>query len=138
MKIIALDWGTKRIGVAVGDTESRIPFPRDFILSDDKSISAVEQLFHAENAQKIVLGIPRKLDGTEGDSATKVRSFAQQIRKKLGCEVDFVDERFSSTVAQRMIHEGALAKHKRQATLRHEVDSLAAAEILRNYFSQIK
>lgn len=137
MQIIALDWGQKRIGVAVGDTANRIPFPRDFIIADNSAISKIKNLCQTEKAGKVLLGLPRKLDGTEGESAQKVHTFAEKLRTVLDCPIEFADERFTSTIAQDLIHSGAQAKHKRQKTLRQEVDSLAALELLRNYFRQV-
>lgn len=136
MKIIALDWGQTRIGVAIGDTANQIPFPRDFIISDGGAIDRVISLVQAENAEKIILGLPRKLDGSEGDSAQKVQDFAEQLRANLDCEIELVDERFSTVVAQKIIHSADLSKSKRQDSLRNEVDSLAALELLRNYFAK--
>jgi len=138
MKIIALDWGQKRIGVAVGDTVSRIPFPRDFIVSDASALTRVKALYQAEKADKIVLGLPRQLDGAEGASAEKVRAFAQKLQKEIICEIEFFDERFTSKVAQSYIQAGAHAKHKREKNLKTEVDSLSASELLRNYFVRSK
>lgn len=136
MKIIALDWGQKRIGVAVGDTASRIPFPRDFILSDNRALEAVLELSQDENAEKVILGLPKKLDGSEGSSAQKVQDFAQKLRENLEIPIELIDERFSTVVAQNLIQSADLAKQKRQKSLRQDVDSLAALELLRNYFTQ--
>lgn len=125
MNILALDWGTKRIGVAFLNTDLNVPIPLDFIVNDRNCIKQIGIIISQRMVAKIILGLPKKLDGQESSSVEKVRKFAKVIEQELKINIEFLDERFTTTVTQKKLIG---SKNKKEA-----VDSLAALEILENY-----
>lgn len=128
--VIGLDHGSRRIGVAIGIEETGQAFARPALhrrnlLVDLEQIKALAQ---AEGATTVVLGLPRKLDGSEGFQAKAARAFGEEIRR-VGLEVVFIDERLTSWEAgERLAEEG-----KRVSRASGEKDSAAARLILQEY-----
>ena len=128
--IIGLDHGSRRIGVAVGDSETGLAFPRPALRprSATSGAAAVVELARREGAERVVLGLPRNMDGSEGSQATTVRRFGDRL-SAAGLEVVYVDERLTSWEAgERLAGAGA-----RPARRQGELDSAAAALILQQY-----
>lgn len=130
MRILAIDHGSRRIGLAVGDTETRMAFARGALRmrSHDDAIARLSELARAEGAERVIVGLPLNMDGSEGPQAAAARAFGGQLAS-MGMDVVYVDERLSSWEArERMAQAG------RQATRRSgELDSAAAAIILQQY-----
>jgi len=103
MKILALDYGVRRIGLAIGDDTLRFPLPFGVIqvVSMDAAITQIAHIVTVEKISKIIIGLPLGLDGREGDNAIRVRSFGDQL-SVIGCEIEYIDERFTSREADRM------------------------------------
>lgn len=130
MKIIGLDHGSRRIGVAIGDTETGMAFARPAIrrrnLDDDLAI--VGELSSGENASLVVIGLPLNMDGTEGEQAAKARAFGEGV-SRIGLAVAYEDERLTSwEAAERMASGGQRASRDSG-----ELDSAAARLILQQY-----
>ncbi|MFH1789592.1 MAG: Holliday junction resolvase RuvX [bacterium] len=98
MKILSIDFGTKRIGLAIWNSSA------DVVLPYGQAGGPIEviDLIIKEKIDKIVLGLPLSLDSSENDNTRKIRNFAEQIKEQSGVEVNFVDERFSSQMSDRM------------------------------------
>ena len=129
-RLIGLDHGSRRIGVAVGDTETGMAFARTAIRRRNlrKDLAAVEALVRLESAALIVMGLPLNMDGTEGDQAASARSFGERLVAG-GTQVAFEDERLSSWEAgERLIDAG-----RRPRRESGELDSTAARLILQQY-----
>jgi putative Holliday junction resolvase len=128
--VIGLDHGARRIGVAVGDTETGMAFARPAIhrrnLASD--LHAVEELARAEAAELVVIGLPLHADGSEGDQATLARAFGEGLADS-GMRVVYEDERLTSWEAGERLRESG----RRPTRESGELDSTAARLILQQY-----
>jgi len=129
-RVIGLDHGSRRIGVAVGDTETGIAFARPALRtrSSSAAVDAVKRLADDEGAVTVVLGLPYRMDGSEGPQAAIVRTFGDRL-SRIGLEVVYEDERLSSWSAG----EGLTEAGRRPSRESGEVDSAAASLILQQY-----
>lgn len=131
--VIGLDHGSRRIGVAVGNEETGQAFPRPALLRRQAAvdIERIATLARAEGARRIVLGLPRNMDGSEGSQAAAARSFGAQLTA-IGLEVVFVDERLTSWQAG----EQLAAAGRRPERGSGEKDSAAARLILQEWLDR--
>ncbi len=136
MRLLALDLGTVRIGVAVCDELGLTVRPLSFIARHGgrRDLLAVERLVREQEAAGVVLGLPLNMDGSEGPAAQKTRRFAQSLHAHLAplkIPVHLWDERLSTWEAEGILRqEGVRASRRRQ-----KVDALAAALILESYLA---
>ena len=130
MRLIGLDHGAKRIGVAVGDTETGMAFARPAIKRRnlDHDLALVGELCTTEGATTIVIGLPLLLDGTEGAQAALAREFGGRLAA-IGLQVAYEDERLTSWEAERETG----ARRRRPTRESGEIDSAAARLILQQY-----
>lgn len=130
MRIIGLDHGAKRIGVAVGDTETGMAFAREALqrrnLDDD--LALVGELYTREGASLVVIGLPLNMDGSEGDQAAAARAFGAAVAR-IGLEVAYEDERLTSWEAGQRLAEAGRRPRRKSG----ELDSTAARLILQEY-----
>ena len=136
-KFLALDIGDVRIGVAKSDVLGIVASPLEVIdRRKIKSVKRIIELCNEEGTHKIVVGIPKSLDGTEKRQAEKVRLYIDKLKKAdEKIEIIEVDERYSTVTADRILEasnvKGAIQKRK-------VVDKVAAAIILQRYLDTIK
>jgi putative Holliday junction resolvase len=149
-KILALDYGRTKIGVALADVQARIaaPFATLPRINRNEDMRRLREMARQEKVQQIVVGLPLRLDGTQGDMADEVTRFAERIRKQVGVPVELVDERLTSWEAERILEEelGRKLMHQethqgrkktsRAADTKYTVDAVAAMVILREYLSR--
>ena len=133
-RVLGLDVGDKTIGVAVSDglgiTAQGVTTIRR--QSFDKDFAALEKIIDEYEAARIVIGLPKMMDGTEAVQSGKVREFAAKIEKRFELPITFVDERLSTALVQKMMIEGGVRREKR----REVVDMLAAQIILQSYIDR--
>ena len=129
-RVIGLDHGSRRIGIAVGDTETAIAFARPALRTRnaDEAAAAVARLVNEEGAALVVIGIPYRMDGSEGSQAAAVRAFGERLGR-IGLQVAYEDERLSSWAAEQEIAAGGSRVDRSGG----EVDSTAARLILQQY-----
>ena len=136
-RIIALDVGQARIGLAVADIGADMAFGRGYIartkLKED--LIKLEHIYIKENAELIVVGLPLKADGQNSKQTQRVRAFARILEKE-GYSIIFEDERYSSKIAEQDIMASALSKKKRRE--KGLIDEAAAIIILENYLANSK
>lgn len=125
-RFIGLDHGSRRVGVAVGDSETGLAFARPALRAPDPV--AVLALVRAEGADAVILGLPRNMDGSEGRQATAARRFGDRL-VALGLSVTYQDERLSSWEAGREFAAAGRQPDRRSG----ELDSAAARLILQDY-----
>ena len=130
-KVICLDVGEKRIGVAVGDRVIRIASPLMTIEADGSELNIINQIFVSQSADTIVVGYPRSQSGDISDQTRYVERFADNL-KELTPNVVFQDESLTSVIAEQQ-----LTSHKKPYT-KADIDSQAAAIILQDYLDAIK
>ena len=130
MRIIGLDHGARRIGVAVGDTETGMAFARAAIRRRnlDHDLAQVGELCTTEAAGLVVIGLPLNMDGSEGAQAAAARAFGDAL-VGIGLDVAYEDERLSTWQAT----EELTADGRRAGRGRGELDSAAARVILQQY-----
>ncbi|MGB9435552.1 MAG: Holliday junction resolvase RuvX, partial [Candidatus Acidiferrum sp.] len=106
-KILALDYGRKKIGVAIADCEARIaePFTTFERINRNEDMRRLREFARDHHVKQIVLGLPLRLDGTPGEMAEDATRFAERLRKQLGLPVELVDERLTSWEAERILEE---------------------------------
>jgi putative Holliday junction resolvase len=104
MNILAIDYGTKNIGLARASTTMDLVLPFGVISNEDhtKALTELSCLIVAEKIDTIVMGLPTGLDGTENSNTVKIRNFADQLKKQVSIPVVFITEIFSSQAADRM------------------------------------
>lgn len=131
MKLIGLDVGERRIGVAFGDSALRVATPVDVIerVSPEHAARAIAAFVRDYDAARVIVGLPRNMDGTLGPQAVATQTFVEQIAAAIPGPIQFWDERLTTEEAVRQSHAtGARGKKSR----RHQ-DALAAAVILQDY-----
>jgi putative Holliday junction resolvase len=131
---IGLDHGERRIGVAVGDTETRIAFAREALRTRSMADAAerIGRLVREEGAELLIIGLPVTLGGREGSQAARARSFGEALAG-IGAEIVFVDERLTSWEAGEQLAEAGRSPHRSSG----ELDSAAARLILQQYFDAL-
>jgi putative Holliday junction resolvase len=129
-RVIGLDHGSRRIGVAVGDTETGMAFARPALRTRSlaEAVDAVGRLAEEEEAGTVVIGLPLGMDGSEGPQVGIVRAFGERLGR-IGLEVVYEDERLSSWAAG----EGLSEAGRRAPRESGELDSAAARLILQQY-----
>lgn len=133
-RLLALDLGRSRVGVAVSDelglTARELPFIRRSNWKELlREISKITETF---DAQAVVIGLPLRLDGTEGDAAVEARRIARNLERSLGLAVYMQDERLTSKAAERDLRAAGVAEEE----ISGRIDGAAARLILLDFLSQ--
>jgi putative Holliday junction resolvase len=128
--LLGFDFGEKRVGVAVGETETRLAHPIETIAAEanEARFAAIGKLVAEWRPAGFVVGLPRHANGAEHEIARLASRFARRISERFGLPVAFVDETLSSAEALSRLREGG-ARARREA----DVDAQAAAVILQSY-----
>jgi putative holliday junction resolvase len=123
MRLLGLDVGKSRIGVAFCDTSVGIVFPRNVInvKSEEKAIEEITKIVEQDRIDKIIVGLPLNFNSTRSNIQSYVENFVNLLKKKVKVEIEFFDERFTTKIASMMS-----SKNK-------NVDSIAAKIILEDY-----
>ena len=131
MRILALDHGTKRIGVAVSDELKMIAQPLEFIAAEPTAefLSRLKEILRQKEVGLILVGLPRNMDGSYGPAALKVQEFVAALREALAVPIKTWDERLTSAQAQRLLIQGGVRREQRK----EKVDQTAAAILLQSY-----
>lgn len=149
-RILALDYGRTKIGLAMADAKARIAEPFDTMerINRNEDMRRLRQLVRDEKVKQIVVGLPLRLDGTLGEMAEEVTGFAERVRKQVGVPVELVDERLTSWEAERILEEELGRRLKTPAAQqggrkavkpgdgKYSVDAVAAMVILREYLTR--
>ena len=134
-RILALDVGDRRIGIALSDETQLIATPHSVYtrVGWGPDVKHIQKLYNDNKAVLVVCGLPRNMDGSVGFQAEKVQSFAEQLIQA-GLPVVFQDERLSTVSAHQALIEGGMRRDDRKGT----VDKVAAAVILQTYLDAQK
>lgn len=138
MRILGLDIGERRIGVAISDPEERLAVPLMTVACREYAVDvrAIADLAEREQVGALVLGLPLSLDGRAGPQAQRVRDFGRALAETVSQPIEFWDERFSSVEAERLLSQAASAEssgRRGRSRPRAEQDALAAAIILQSF-----
>jgi putative Holliday junction resolvase len=131
MRILALDHGTKRIGVAVSDETKTIALPLEYIPAEPfaQFLERLKQILAGKEVDFILVGMPRNMDGSYGPAAQKVEVFVAALKSAVTVPIKLWDERLTSTMANRTMIQGNVRRDKRK----EKVDAMAAAILLQSY-----
>jgi putative Holliday junction resolvase len=132
MRYLAIDYGTKRTGLAICDASETITSPLTVLQGQKELLKKVSDIVETENVEAIVLGLPLNMTGTEGPQTKLVREFAEQLKKHLSIPVHFQDERLSSFGAKEKLSPADFTTKERKK----RIDAVAAAEILQAFLEQ--
>ena len=128
---MAIDYGTKRTGIAVTDPMQMIASPLDTVLTHDL-MNFLGSYMQEEEVEMLVVGEPKQMDATDSASLSKIRFFVEAFKKRFKeVPVRWVDERFTSRMAMEVMIEGGMKKSDRQK--KGYVDKVSAAIILQTY-----
>ena len=134
MRSLGLDIGDKRIGVALSDPEGILASPFTIIdrKDDAADIEAIINIVERQRVERIVVGLPRSMDGSIGRQAEKVKSFTQKLCSHTDVSVEFRDERLTTVSAKRLMQSVGKKKSRKKA----RDDAIAAALILQGYLDE--
>ena len=130
MRSLALDVGEKGIGLAMSDADGLMAHPRGALVrkGEEKDIEAILDMIRAEGVERVVVGLPRSLNGSLGPQARTILAFVEALKGKAPVPVEVWDEKLSTAEAQRLLLE---AGHRRPSKAR--LDAAAATIILQGY-----
>ena len=131
MRILGIDYGRVRLGLALSDEEGILASPLPPLARSHGDAECVAEIVQGRNVGRIVVGLPLRMDGLAGTMAEEAQAFAHEIQKHTGLPVDLVDERWTSSEAERAMLEGDLSRERR----RQLRDGLAAVLILQTYLA---
>jgi putative Holliday junction resolvase len=130
-RILALDYGSARVGVAVSDPLRITAQPLTVVPREEIELRLPEL---AKDVDLIIVGLPTSLNGSEGPSAAAARAFGSRVEAVTGVRVVMVDERFTTTTAERVLLDAGV----RRARRRNVVDKVAAAVMLQGYLESLR
>jgi len=135
MKVLGLDIGEKRIGVAVSDELGYTAQGMQVLIRKelDEDLAALKELIEAAEVTEVVVGFPKNMDGSVGESAQNVLSFVKKMEESLTIPLILWDERWTTAEATRVLLQADLSRKKR----RKVVDKLAAVLILQGYLDSL-
>ena len=135
MRILAVDWGERRIGLAVSDPTGVIATALSTLTVRGRG-DAVEQVAAVaveREAVRLVVGLPLHMSGERGEAAAAAETFAAALRERTGLRVDLYDERLTSALSQRRLHESGV----RTGHAKGRVDAGAAVALLESYLQRL-
>ena len=135
MRILALDPGTKRIGIAISDELKMIAQPLEFVPAEPyvDFLARLKEIIREKEVELILVGMPRNMDGSYGPAALKVREFVAALRDAVTVPIQTWDERLTSAQAQRFLIQGGVRRKERK----EKVDKTAAAILLQSYLDSL-
>ena len=147
-RILAVDYGRARIGLALADAEARLAQPLGTLerVNRNEDMRHLREIIREHGVKQIVVGLPLRLDGTRGEMAEEAERFAQRVRKQIGVAVEMADERLTSWEAERLLEEmqgrfmheetRTTGKNPKKKPGKMSVDAMAAAVILTEYLER--
>ncbi len=136
MRILALDHGSRRIGVAVSDELKVIAQPLEYIPAEPFAafLTRLQELLQEKEVELILVGLPQNMDGSLGPAAQKVQEFVVALKSNVAVPITTWDERLTSVQANRLLIQGNVRREKRK----EKVDKMAAAILLQSYLDGLE
>jgi putative Holliday junction resolvase len=132
MRYLAIDYGTKRTGLAICDAMETITSPLAVLHGQKELLKKITEIVDAENVEAIVLGLPLNMAGSESSQTKLVLKFADKLKDRLSIPIHLQDERLSSFSAEEKIAPADFTRDKRKK----RIDAIAAAEILEAFLER--
>ena len=135
MRILALDVGERRVGIAISDLTGALARPLQALTrsSREEDFAAIATIVAEHDVELIVVGQPLSLDGGVGPQARQVARYAEALAERLSVQIVMWDERFTTMEAEEILRQRRSEKKRRQARASGELDAIAAAVILQSY-----
>jgi putative Holliday junction resolvase len=135
MRVLGIDHGTKRVGLALSDETGTIAQPLEFLPAEpaERLLNLLQGIVAARKVEVILVGIPRNMNGTYGPSAERAREFVAALQQVLTVPVKTWDERLTTVQANRFLIETGMRRQKRK----ERVDQTAAAILLQSYLDHL-
>ena len=135
MRILAIDHGTKRMGIAISDELKLIAHPLEFVPAEPFAafLDRLKELIQGKEVEQVLVGMPRNMNGTYGPAATKVQDFIGVLKTALAVPIVTWDERLTSSQANRLLIQGNVRREERK----QKVDKMAAAILLQSYLDSL-
>ena len=133
-RIIGIDLGRARIGVAVSDELGMLAHPVETISARGDAIRRIAEIVREKNAERVVIGLPRHMNGSVGLGAAEALAFAEKLRGCVACEVVTWDERMTTMAANRALRDSG----QKSRNSRGIVDQVAAQMILQGYLDSLQ
>ena len=137
MRILGIDLGTRRIGLALSDPDATIAYPLQILERQGrkKDVAALARLVDEHSVGRVVVGLPVHMDGRRGPEAKAAEDFAAALHRASGLSVDLIDERWTTLEAERSLREAGMTG-KRGRKRKQHVDAVAASLLLRCYLDR--
>ena len=132
MRVLAIDYGEKRMGLAISDFTGTIAQPLEIIANDKQFFINLTKLIDEKRVDKIVVGYPIGMSGQETQKTLEVKTFIQTLKQQVSCDVDQFDERLSSIAAERVLLDADMSRSKRK----NVKDAVAASFFLQTYLDR--
>jgi putative holliday junction resolvase len=132
MRYLAIDYGTKRTGLAICDPSETIVSPLEVVRTDKGLLKKLSELIKEENVGAIVVGLPLNMDDSQGHQTKIVLAFVERIKKSIDIPFFLQDERLSSFAAEEKLTDAGFYGHQKSKRL----DAIAAAEILQTFLNR--
>lgn len=136
MRTLAVDPGTKRVGIAVSDPTGTIAQALDTLDAQpaDTLVSRLAGVAKVQGVSRIIVGLPRRLDGSYGPEAVAARRLGDAVRHETGLPVEMVDERMTTAAAERSLIEGGVCRAERRLS----IDRVAATLLLQSHLDRVR
>jgi putative Holliday junction resolvase len=133
-RIMSIDYGRKRVGIAVTDPLKIIATALDTVHSS-KVLEYIEAYIRKETVELFVVGLPKNLDNTESEAMADVKPFAKKLEAKFNIPIVWEDERFTSKLAMRAMIDSGVKKSERR--VKENIDKVSAVIILQSYLESL-
>lgn len=129
-RVLGIDVGTVRIGLAISDETHTLASPLATVPNEPRTLwTRIAREMEDREVDLVVIGLPRRLDGSEGEAAELARQFAGELARRTTTAIELWDERFTTTIAERSLIESGVRRKRR----REVIDAVAAAVLLQNW-----
>lgn len=132
MRILALDWGTVRVGAAISDPDGKFAFPLQQVIGASDALEEIAKLVIELEVEKILIGLPKAMGGQETASTAKTEKFIEKVKLKTGLPVETMDERLSSVAAGNMLRDQGVSQRNQRGIK----DNVAAQLMLQQYLEK--
>ena len=132
MRILALDWGTVRVGAAVSDPDGMIAFPLDRFIERKNTVLEIKKLIDELAIEKVLVGVPKGLSGQDTESTGQARKFISELQAQIAPQIELLDERLSSVAAGKALRSQDIPEKDQRAIK----DNIAAQIMLQEYLDR--
>ncbi len=134
MKILGIDYGTKKIGLAISDETNTIAMPLEVINCDENVFDRIKEIVENNGVERVVVGLPITLSGNKGKRAQETEEFVSKLKDTIDVDIVEWDERLSTRFSERILNKANVKGRKRKKQV---IDKIAATFILQGYLDSL-